>query len=227
MVHLDRGDADRPKGAPHAMEIGKRIKEHRAQAGMSQDDLAARIYVSRQTISSWENDKTYPDVQSLLILSEVFDVSIDDLIKGDVETMTKTIERDAQTFKKLGYVMTGFLLLMLAALIWLTLQVVAWDWPLEQSAPTLVLALTLWGIAMFAAVWAERIKKEHDLVTYSEVCDFWSGKSVDRGTERGRRERMIPLWMKVIRSIGFTLIAAAIGAFLGYNGAALANMLFG
>lgn len=157
----------------------------------------------------------------------MFDVSIDDLIKGDVETMTKTIERDAQTFKKLGYVMTGFLLLMLAALIWLTLQVVAWDWPLEQSAPTLVLALTLWGIAMFAAVWAERIKKEHDLVTYSEVCDFWSGKSVDRGTERGRRERMIPLWMKVIRSIGFTLIAAAIGAFLGYNGAALANMLFG
>lgn len=38
---------------------------------------------------------------------------------------------------------------------------------------------------------------------------------------------MIPLWMKVVRSIGFTLIAAAIGAFLGYNGAALANMLFG
>ena len=38
---------------------------------------------------------------------------------------------------------------------------------------------------------------------------------------------MIPLWMKVIRSIGFMLIAAAIGAFLGYNGAALADMLFG
>lgn len=72
-----------------------------------------------------------------------------------------------------------------------------------------------------------RHEKEHGLVTYSEVCDFWSGKPVDRGTERGRRERMIPLWMKVVRSICFMLIAAAIGAFLGYNGAALANMLFG
>ena len=70
-----------------------------------------------------------------------------------------------------------------------------------------------------------RHEKEHDLATYSEVCDFWSGKPVDRGTERGRRERMIPLWMKVVRSICFMLIAAAIGAFLGYNGAALANLL--
>lgn len=36
------------------MEVGKRIREHRAGAGMSQDDLAARVYVSRQTISNWE-----------------------------------------------------------------------------------------------------------------------------------------------------------------------------
>lgn len=62
------------------MEIGNRIKSLRARAGMSQEDLAGRIYVSRQTISSWENDKTYPDVQSLLLLSEIFDVAVDSLI---------------------------------------------------------------------------------------------------------------------------------------------------
>ena len=53
------------------MQIGARIRDHRTQAGMSQDDLAMRVYVSRQTISSWENDKTYPDVQSLLLLSDL------------------------------------------------------------------------------------------------------------------------------------------------------------
>lgn len=209
------------------MQIGARIRDHRTQAGMSQDDLAMRVYVSRQTISSWENDKTYPDVQSLLLLSEIFDTSIDDLIKGDVETMTSTLDSDATTMKRLGYTMLGFLALMLLALIWLTVQLVVWDWPFAQTLPTFVLALMLWGIAMFAAVWAERIKKEHDLVNYHEIVSFWKGEPIDRDTPRGRRLRLIPTWMKVIRNIGMTLLAAAIGAFVGYGGSALVNLLLG
>lgn len=209
------------------MEIGRRIKEHRARLGLSQDELASRVYVSRQTISSWENSKTYPDVQSLLILSEVFDASVDSLIKGDVDTMTKTIEKDARTFTRLGYVMVVFLLLMLAALVWLTMQLVAWDWPVAQTVPTVLLALVLWGIAMAASVWAERIKKDHDLMTYQEVVAFMSGEDVDRDTERGRRERLIPRWMRALRAAGLTLLAMAVGAFLGYGGAALVDALVG
>ena len=209
------------------MQIGARIRDHRTQAGMSQDDLAMRVYVSRQTISSWENDKTYPDVQSLLLLSEIFDTSIDDLIKGDVETMNETIDRDVKTMKRLSYVMLGFLLLMIAAMIWVCLQAFAWDWPLEQTVPTFVLALVLWGVAMFAACWVDRIKREHDLITYGEILAYWKGEAVDRDTERGRRERMIPSWMKSIRTVGMTLLAMAVGAFVGYGGAALANMLLG
>lgn len=208
------------------MEIGSRIRERRSALGISQDELASRVYVSRQTISSWENDKTYPDVQSLLLLSEIFGTSVDSLIKGDVDTMTKTIEKDALTFKRLGFVMLVFLLLMIAALVWLSAQLVVWDWPAEQTVPTVVLAVTLWGVAMFAATWAKRIKKEHDLVTYHEILAFQMGEPIDRDTEKGRRERLIPRWMKVIRTIGLTLLAAAIGAFIGYNGAALMNALF-
>lgn len=209
------------------MEIGHRIKSYRTQLGMSQDALAERVYVSRQTISNWENDKTYPDVQSLLILSEVFGATIDDLVKGDVETMTKTLDSDAKTMLRLGFVMLAFLLLMVLALVWVSVQLIVWDWPTEQTVPTIVLALVLWGITMFAAVWAERLKKEHDLVTYQEILSFMTGKDVDRATEKGRRERLIPTWMKVIRTVGTTLIAAAIGAFIGYNGAALMDMFLG
>lgn len=207
------------------MEIGARIKEHRTAAGMSQDDLAARVYVSRQTISSWENNKTYPDVQSLLLLSEIFDATVDSLIKGDVETMNETIERDSTIMKRLSYVMLGFLLLMIACLVWICVQVFAWDWALEQTVPTFVLALVLWGIAMFAAAWLDRIKRNHDLITYHEILSFWNGEQVDRDTERGRRERLIPRWLKIIRAAGFMILALAIGAFLGYGGAYLANML--
>ena len=63
------------------MELGAHIKEHRKEKGLSQDDLAERIYVSHQTISNWETGRTYPDVQSLLLLSNVFEVTVDSLSK--------------------------------------------------------------------------------------------------------------------------------------------------
>lgn len=209
------------------MEVGKRIRDERKGAGMSQDDLAARVYVSRQTISSWENDKTYPDVQSLILLSEIFGVTVDSLIKGDVETMTETIDTEVRTMKRLSYVMLGFLALMLLAVIWICVQTFAWDWPIEQTVPTFVLALVLWGIAMFAACWIDRIKKRNDLITYHEILSFWNGEDIVRDTKKRRRERLIPRWLKIVRTVGKVLITAAIGAFLGYGGAMLADMLLG
>lgn len=209
------------------MEVGKRIRDERKGAGMSQDDLAARVYVSRQTISSWENDKTYPDVQSLILLSEIFGVTVDSLIKGDVETMTETIDTEVRTMKHLSYVMLGFLALMLLAVIWICVQTFAWDWPIEQTVPTFVLALVLWGIAMFAACWIDRIKKRNDLITYHEILSFWNGEDIVRDTKKRRRERLIPRWLKIVRTVGKVLITAAIGAFLGYGGAMLADKLLG
>lgn len=191
------------------MELGSHIKARRAELGISQDELAGRIYVSRQTISSWENDKTYPDVQSLLLLSQVFDTTIDELVRGDMDTMKETVEKDARLVKRLSYVMVAFLALMLLAMVWWTYQVSIADLPLVQTLPTVVLAVVLWGIAMFASVWVDRIKREHDLVTYQEVLAFWNGEPVDRDTERGRRERLIPRWMKVVRVAGFALIGVA------------------
>ena len=209
------------------MQIGTQIKRHRAELALSQDGLAAKVYVSRQTISSWETGKTYPDVQSLLLLSEIFGVTVDDLVKGDLETMNKAIDSDIILMKRLSIAILSFLLLMLACLIWLSVQMIAWGWTFAQTMPTALLALSMWGIAMFFAVWTERIKKDRDLITYREIKDFLAGRTVDRSTERGRRERMIPRWMKIVRTVGLTLLAAAIGAFFGYGGAALADHLMG
>ena len=67
------------------MEIGKQIKKYRTEMKFSQEELSEKIFVSRQTISNWENNKNYPDVKSLLLLSSLFNVSLDILIKGDLE----------------------------------------------------------------------------------------------------------------------------------------------
>lgn len=209
------------------MELGTHIQEHRSRLGLSQDDLAARVYVSRQTVSNWERGKTYPDVQSLLILSAVFDVTVDDLIKGDVETMKETANESARTLKRLSYTMAGFLALMLAALGWLIVQMWAWDWSMAQLMPTILLALTLWGIAMAAAVRAEQLKKQHDLITYQEILAFWEGRPVNRDTPAGKRLRTLSKRTKILRLVGFTLMSALIGGTLGYGAAMLVNHLAG
>ena len=83
------------------MELGNQIKKYRSELQISQEQLADRIYVSRQTISNWENEKSYPDVNSLVLLSEVFQTSIDKLIKGDIEIMKEKINE--HEIKKLNY----------------------------------------------------------------------------------------------------------------------------
>ena len=80
------------------MELGKQIKMHRQEVHLSQSELANRVYVSRQTISNWENDKSYPDVNSLVLLSEIFQISLDNLIKGDIEVMKDVIQKEENDF---------------------------------------------------------------------------------------------------------------------------------
>ena len=99
------------------MELKESLKEHRGRLGLSQEELAERIFVSRQTISNWETDRTYPDVQSLLLLSELFETSIDELVKGDVATMEKTIKETWKTMQNWalaawGLVAVGFICLI-------------------------------------------------------------------------------------------------------------------
>ena len=72
------------------MELSKQIKKYRTEANLSQVELADKIYVSRQTISNWENEKNYPDIKSLVLMSEVFQVSLDNLVKRNWKTAVKS-----------------------------------------------------------------------------------------------------------------------------------------
>ena len=69
------------------MEIGKKLKDARMKSGFTQENIAEKINVSRQTISNWENEKSYPDIISIIELSNLYSISLDDLLKGDDEMM--------------------------------------------------------------------------------------------------------------------------------------------
>ena len=75
------------------MYISKRLKELRTANGFSQEKLAELLDVSRQTISSWENERSYPDVHNLIMLCDIYSVSLDDLMKGDIEMMKKEVAK--------------------------------------------------------------------------------------------------------------------------------------
>lgn len=65
------------------MTLGQRIKEEREKRQWTQDYLAETLNVSRQAVSKWEGDKAYPDIDRLVQISNLFNISLDSLIKGD------------------------------------------------------------------------------------------------------------------------------------------------
>lgn len=164
------------------MKLDTQIKKYRTELNLSQEKLAEKVYVTRQTISNWENGKSYPDIHSLLLLSSLFNVSLDQLIKGDVETMKEIInEQEVKKFNYYGNIFSiHFLILIISAaplFIWL-----------EQYA--FIPFGVLFAVTMFWALKVEKIKKENDIQTYKEIVAFSEGKKLDeihKMIEAGKR----------------------------------------
>ena len=173
------------------MEVGSRIREERERMGISQEGLAREVFVSRQTVSNWETGKTYPDVQSLLLLSNLFDVSVDSLVKGDVEIMEKQMDNyELERYKikasmavALGLIAVGAVMLALLRMREETL-----------TSPFGLIALFLLIAGVGVSCIAERIEKRYDIETMEEVRAFLDGKAPDQI----ERERRMP---KVLRTI--------------------------
>ena len=74
------------------MEIGRQIKNRRAESGLTQEDLAQKLNVARTTISNWEIERNYPDLEMIVQISEVLDVPLDELLKGGSAVVQKIAE---------------------------------------------------------------------------------------------------------------------------------------
>lgn len=77
------------------MEISERLKEARQNSGLTQEEIAERIMVSRVTVSHWENGRSLPDIVSLIALSDLYGISLDELVKGDPK-MKEKFKKDAK-----------------------------------------------------------------------------------------------------------------------------------
>ena len=77
------------------MMISEKLKEARQKAGMTQDQVAEKIMVSRVTVSHWENGKSLPDIVSLISLSDLYSISLDEFVKEDSK-MVEKVRKDAK-----------------------------------------------------------------------------------------------------------------------------------
>ena len=169
--------------------------------GLSQEKLAEKIYVSRQSVSNWETEKSYPDIHNILQLSVLFQVSLDELVKGDVDMMKNEVARNKFNFWSFG---------MLAGMVLMPLSI----GPAVKFLGLKGLFITLLlGIFMFiCAIKVEAMKKKHQLQTYSEILAYMENTEPDR--KQSEKERAHLGKTKVLMMIAcacFALLLAGIG----------------
>jgi transcriptional regulator with XRE-family HTH domain len=166
----------------------------------SQEELAEKIYVTRQTISNWENNRNYPDINSLLLLSSLFNVSLDQLIKGDIDIMKEEIKKSE--IEKLNHYGAIFTLLLI------TTMVSAVPLTIFFHYYGLVIFGVLFAITMFFSFKVEKCKKDNNVQTYKEIISFTEGKHLDeikKNQEVGKRP-----YQKALLAIGSAVITLVI-----------------
>lgn len=101
------------------MKIGDKLKEARLKNNMTQEEVAEKIFVSRQSISNWENNKTYPDIGNVIALSDLYEISLDELLKGS-DNFMKHLEESTDLVKSnkklIGIIILALLTMIIIAL---------------------------------------------------------------------------------------------------------------
>lgn len=164
------------------MEIGKQLQFQRKQRNMSQEDLARKLNISRQSISKWESGAALHSFANVIAISELFDISLDELIKGDTTLMEK-FEHDSKINKALLITIVGIALALVAFIIssgifhisesklsdWLilptTISFVALAWSIKWKNIDKI--ISKWTVIL-GIIWLA-------LVMWPNVYSFWTG----------------------------------------------------
>ncbi|WP_414044376.1 helix-turn-helix domain-containing protein [Macrococcus animalis] len=179
------------------MDVGNQIRKYRKGMDFSQADLAEKIYVSSQTISNWENERSYPDLHNLIALSVLFNVSLDELVKGDVVEMRNVIDKSSMNryswwmliFMVLGAISIGPVLKYLG------------DWGM-------VINFGLMLIGLYYALKIEKLKSKYNVKTYEEIVKFF-----DNGAEGNpySRDSLKDLWQSILIVLLFVVVTVFLG----------------
>ena len=182
------------------MDVGNQIRERRQALGLSQEELAQRLYVSRVTVSHWETGRTLPDVQSMLLLANLFGTTIDEMVRGDVDEMREMVEKDERRTRTLAVALAAVEVVAVTAL---AVTAVAGR---EYLEPALRLLLAVLALAFSVAVLASRRGRgDEGARSAAELLGAATGEPVEAARASGAA-----LGMRVVLQV-FVGLAVGIG----------------
>ena len=201
--------------------------------GLSQEELAQRLYLTRVTVSHWETGKTLPDVQSMLLLANLFGTTIDEMVRGDVDEMREMVEKGEQQRKAFAIALAAVEVTVIAVLAFMA--VAGRDY--LDSALRLLLAVLVLASSVVTLV-ARRGGGTREAKSADELLGAASGDPVEAARESASANAMrlvLQVFVGLVVGIGvlviggllldvqdFTGLAAAVG---GAAALAAAQML--
>jgi Predicted transcriptional regulators len=132
--------------------LGEKILKMRKEHNLSQEQLAEKLNVSRQTISNWENGKFYPDIDGLVNLSKCFNVSLDNLLSND-DKVLDYLKESTDIVKSNRNVLNAIILNIVLIVVFVIMGIV-----FEQSAFIVIIIFTI-SIISFSYLFYQIIKK--------------------------------------------------------------------
>ncbi|MBQ9002797.1 MAG: helix-turn-helix transcriptional regulator [Eggerthellaceae bacterium] len=170
------------------MEIGEKIRKLRTDAGMTQDELAARLLVTRTAVSKWETGKGWPGVDSLKLIADEFGVSIDSLV-SDEDVQSKRTTEDKQSLRLYFAAIACAVAAILAAAIGM-----GGVFDLPPMAATVCRWIAVWG-----------------MIGYVMLSFAFSRASERMGKRRVLASRVVVVLVVLVVMMGFVGVAGSMG----------------
>ena len=164
------------------MSLGENIQFYRNKAGITQEQLAERLDVSRQSVSKWESNTTYPEMEKLLQMCTMFSCSLDTLLRGDAESVSfeDTGKYDSHMNGFTWAITIGTGLLFLGVSVMLTLL------GAHVSVPLSVVAMLVFVISGILTMTYAGLGHDAYMRKHPQVKPFYSEDQIEKADRRFR-----------------------------------------
>lgn len=165
------------------MSLGDKMKKLRKRDNITQEELAEKIFVSRQTISNWENNKSYPSIDFINSISKFFNVTIDYLISEDVnykleekqsELKEENVTTEKDTIRKnKDRIILSRLTFFRFAFIWIGSLLAAYFYASNRHLDLILAPIFLLICGFLNTIPINRIKNKYQLKTQEDLAKFY------------------------------------------------------